>query len=125
MKRLVDLVKLERLDNLIRHAATGRPEKLAERLEISRSNLFELITFLKEEMCAPIIYDRNRPSYVYSYTPKFYLGFERNRLITAEMSNTYNGNENHKRNNKIKVELEIDDNDFILDNDIDFRDLYN
>ena len=76
MSRLVDLVKLARLDHLIRHQATGNPDELAERLDISRSTLFELIAYLKEEMNAPIVYDRDRLSYTYSYPPKFYLGFE-------------------------------------------------
>ena len=48
MKRLIDLVKLDRLDHLIRRASTGTPEELAKRLEMSRSSLFELITYLKE-----------------------------------------------------------------------------
>ena len=125
MKRLVDLVKLNRLDNLIRRAATGSPQNLAERLEMSRSSLFELITFLKEEMRAPIVYNKNRPSYMYSYAPKFYLGFERDRLGTAEMVDIHDsGDEDQKRNRKIKIEIEIGNNDFILDDDIDFTDLY-
>ena len=124
MKRLVDLVKLDRLDNLIRRAATGSPENLAERLEMSRSSLFELIAFLRVEMGAPIIYNKSRPSYMYSYNPRFYLGFERDRFNTFEMVNAdVSGINNEKRNNKIKVE--INDDDLILDNDIDFNNLYN
>ena len=127
MRRLVDLVKLARLDNLIRHAATGSPEELAERLEMSRSSLFELISFMKEEMRAPIMYNRNRLSYVYEYVPKFYLGFERERLKTAEMTNTYGGGNNDEVDNYNKkniIKVEINDDDFILDNDIDFNNLY-
>jgi len=126
MKRLVDLVKLDRLDNLIRRAATGSPENLAERLEMSRSSLFELIAFLRVEMRAPIIYNKNRLSYMYSYNPRFYLGFERDQINTFEMFNADSSVLiNEKSNNKIKVEIEIDDDVFILDNDIDFTDLYN
>jgi len=150
MKRLVDLIKLDRLDYLIRRAATGTPEELAKRLEMSRSSLFELITFLKEDMRAPIVYIRSRPSYVYSYTPQFYLGFERERMNAADMADTYGGGEDNEiKNNfecerlepdemtntfggginegkkkKIKVEIEINDDDCILDDDIDFNDLY-
>ena len=76
MSRKVDLEKIARLDYLIRHKATGNPDELAERLDMSRSTLFDLIAYLKEEMNAPIVYDRDRLSYTYSYPPKFYLGFE-------------------------------------------------
>jgi transcription initiation factor IIE alpha subunit len=71
---------------LIRHKSTGSPDELAERLGMSRSSLFELIAYLKEEMNAPIIYDRDRVSYVYSYTPKFNLGFEPYRSKSAKMN---------------------------------------
>ncbi|GHU62227.1 hypothetical protein FACS1894123_02820 [Bacteroidia bacterium] len=69
MKRLVDLVKLDRLDNFIRKQATGTPDKLAEKLKISRSNLFEFISFLRYEMFAPIRYSKEKESYVYTYAP--------------------------------------------------------
>ena len=128
MKRLIDLVKLDRLDHLIRHAATGTPEELAERIEMSRSSLFELITYLREDMGAPIIYISSRPSYMYSYTPKFHLGFEREQINAVEMENAHGGGggneEYEKKNNKVKIEIEIDNDDFILDDDIDFNELY-
>ena len=125
MRRLVDLTKLSRLDQLIRRKATGSPNELAQRLEMSRSSLYELIAFLKEEMRAPIIYISDRLSYVYEYTPKFYLGFERDRLNADEMTGTHGGDAvNEKKNKRIKVEIDIDDDEFILDNDIDFNDLY-
>ncbi len=84
MRRLVDLVRLSRLDRLIRMKATGSPEQLAEKLGLSRSTLFEDISFLKEEMGAPISYDRHRPSYFYEYIPKFNLGFEQDKLASFE-----------------------------------------
>ena len=124
MKRLVDLAKLARLDNLIRRAATGTPDELAERLEMSRSSLFELIAFLKNEMRAPIIYKRHRQSYVYSYTPKFYLGFERERFETAGQTNTHGGNDDEKQNKTTQAEIEITGKNITLDDDINFNELY-
>ena len=121
MRRLVDLVKLSRLDKLIRRRATGSPAELAERLDLSRSSLFEIIAFLKEEMRAPIVYDRSRPSYMYSYEPRFYLGFEHERIKSSEMLTVSGGNDSsEKRNNKI----DADEDNFIIDEDINFNDLY-
>jgi hypothetical protein len=124
--KLVDLVKLDRMDSLIRRCGTGSPEEFAKRLNMSRSNLFELISFLKEVMKAPIVFNRNRQSYVYSYMPTFHFGFEGDRLNADRMNDTYGGNVEDVRINKSKkrvIEIEIDD-DFILDNDIDFVNLY-
>jgi len=67
MKHLVDLVKIDRLDNLIRRKATGCPDDLAKRLEISRSTLFEINSFLRREMNAPIFYNSYNTSYEYKY----------------------------------------------------------
>ena len=91
MKRLVNLQKVARMDNLIRHASTGTPEQFAKQLGMSRSTLFETIMYLKEEMDAPIIYDPSRPSYIYIYPPKFYLGFERDhsRIHETGDNNSY------------------------------------
>ena len=76
MSHLVDLVKLAQIDKLIRRRATGNPDEFAERLEMPRSTLFEHIEYLKEELDAPVIYDNDMLSFIYSYTPKFNLGFE-------------------------------------------------
>lgn len=122
MKRLVDLVKIARLDNLIRHEATGSPDDLAERLDVSRSTLFEIIAFLKDEMKAPIRYDRNRPSYVYNYTPKFNLGFERDRMQSDEMYLTTGGcKESPPKINK--PDDDFDEDQFIFDDDFSFDEL--
>ena len=119
MRRLIDLVKLDRLDNLIRHKATGSPDELAERLGLSRSSLFDIIAFLKEEMRAPIYYDRNRPSYMYEYVPRFFLGFEKDHMQTEDAYNTLGGSDKNEIKRK---KVNIDDD--ILDDDIDFNDLY-
>ena len=122
MKRLIDLVKLDRLDSLIRRKATGNPTDLAKRLKMSVSSMYDLLRFLKTEMKAPIKYDTDRPSYVYEYTPKFYLGFERD--VGTDDMNTFGRDLDANSKKKIKVEIKIDDDKFILDEDIDFNDLY-
>ena len=110
MRRLVDLVKLSRLDYLIRRQATGSPEQLADKLGLSRSTLFDFISFLKQDMGAPIRYNRNRPSYIYDYVPKFHLGFEKDRLNSTELYNTIGG-----------IEEKPDNDDFIIDDDFSFN----
>jgi hypothetical protein len=129
MSRLVDLVKIDRLDSLIRRKATGTPEELAERLGISRASVFNLIKFLREEMKAPIIYDSGRQSYIYSYPPKFNLSFERECLETTGLDNTFAGKDaveveakTVKKKKIAMVEINFD-YDYILDADIDFNDL--
>jgi len=93
MKRLVDLEKLDRLDNLIRRKATGCPDELAKRLGLSRSSLFEFISFLRDVMEAPIHYNKYIPSYIYTYPTKFHLNFERERLNETLMFDVQGGNE--------------------------------
>ena len=85
MRKFVDLITLDRLDRLIRLQATGPPTDLAQRLKMSRSSLFELIAFLRDDMGAPIRYHKYRQSYVYDYPPRFYLGFEKDRLQSNEL----------------------------------------
>ena len=129
MKRYLDFLKVARLDSLIRRAATGTPDELAKLLGMSRSSLFEMISFLKEEMGAPIIFNRSRPSYEYSYTPRFNFGFERERMSSFEATEIYgvsdfNKNVCAKRKNKRVIEIEIDDDEYIFEEDVDFTELY-
>ena len=81
MKKLVDLVMLDRLDRLIRMHATGTPLSLANRLGISLSTLHEYILFMRKILNAPIRYNIYIQSYIYDYLPDFYLGFEKDRTI--------------------------------------------
>jgi len=75
MKQLVkQIALLERVDQLIRLKATGRPIQLAERLEVSEATVFRMIDTMKE-MNAPVCYDLVRQSYVYTETTSFKCGF--------------------------------------------------
>ena len=96
MKHLVDLEKLDRLDTLIRRKATGCPDVLAQRLGISRSSLFEIISFLRVVMKAPIHYNNCILSYEYKFTPKFHLNFERERLNETGMCEVQGGIESNE-----------------------------
>lgn len=65
---------LERIDQLIRLKATGRPKNLADRLEVSEATVYRVIDTMKE-LNAPILYDISRQSYVYSEPARFKCGF--------------------------------------------------
>ncbi|MCL2073706.1 MAG: hypothetical protein FWH18_07285 [Marinilabiliaceae bacterium] len=126
MRKLIDLDKLARMDKLIRSKTTGTPEQLAKKLKISKSCLYEIIAFLKEVMYAPIVYHGGKQTYVYEYSPKFYIGMGNETLNKDEMQNTYgSGVENSpKKNSKRTIEIEIDDDQIVLDEDTNFNELY-
>jgi len=70
MKFIEKVNQLQRVDQLIRMKATGTPEKLASRLEVSKRTVFELIAFMKS-LNAPIYYCHHRRSYCYEYPVQF------------------------------------------------------
>ncbi len=70
MKFIEKLNQLQRVDRLIRMKATGTPEQLANRLEVSKRTVFELIAFMKT-LNAPIYYCHHRMSYCYEYPVQF------------------------------------------------------
>jgi len=63
---------LKRIHNLIKRKATGSPEQLATRLDISRASVFRQIKLLKM-FGAKINYSHDRGSYVYE--EEFILNF--------------------------------------------------
>lgn len=58
------LLQVKRLHELIRLKSTGTPEKLAQRMNISRATVFRKIDYLKA-LGAEIEYDRDRMTYYY------------------------------------------------------------
>ncbi len=58
------LRQIKRLHRLIKRKATGTPEQLANRMNISRATIFRRMDDLKE-LGADIAYCRNRQSYYY------------------------------------------------------------
>jgi DeoR/GlpR family transcriptional regulator of sugar metabolism len=57
---------LERLHSLIRRKATGTPEELAERFNVSVGTIKNLLRILKDKEL-PISYCRNKQTYYYDY----------------------------------------------------------
>ncbi|TPN87379.1 HTH domain-containing protein [Aquimarina algicola] len=70
----VELIK--RLDQLIRLQATGTPDKLADRLQISKPTLYRTLNMMKD-FGAPIEYDPSLSSFVYIKNVDFKFGFYR------------------------------------------------
>lgn len=59
------LLQVRRLHDLIRTKATGTPESLARKLDISRATVFRRIDDLRA-LDAEIDYDRDRMTYYYT-----------------------------------------------------------
>lgn len=73
MKTLQQLLRLEKLHKFIREEHTGTPQQVAEKLAISRSTLYEMLTYLKD-VGATVEYSRNRRTFYYA--KKFHLKVE-------------------------------------------------
>lgn len=64
---------------LIRRKATGSPADMARRFDISVSLVKKIIRCMREILDAPIEYNRDRRSYVYTKEGIVKIGFEDNR----------------------------------------------
>lgn len=74
MTFLEKLEAMKRVDALIRRKATGSPDELAAKLDISRRCLYDLINQMKA-LDAPIEYNSQRKSYYYYKACDLKLGF--------------------------------------------------
>ena len=66
--------RLEYLDFLIRNKQTGSPEILANKLNVSKSVIYDLLRIMKK-MNAPIYYDNFEQSYSYYKQVKLVIKF--------------------------------------------------
>lgn len=67
----IDLNRLIAIDYLINQKRTGTPDALAKYLNISRRTLFESLHFMKNKLNAPIVYNKDKTTYVYIENGKF------------------------------------------------------
>ncbi|WP_271783271.1 hypothetical protein [Aquimarina algiphila] len=74
MKIVKQIELIERLDRLIHLQATGAPDELAYRLEISKTKLYRIIHLMRA-LNAPIEYDCAIQSFVYEEAVGFKFGF--------------------------------------------------
>jgi len=61
----VDLNRIQTIDYLIRKKYTGSPNELANKLGVSLRTLHDTLSFMKQELNAPIVYNAVRKSYCY------------------------------------------------------------
>lgn len=66
--------RVERMHSLISKRRTGSPGEFAQKIGVSRSTLFVIISELKQ-LGAPIIFSREYQSYMYEYSVHLSLGF--------------------------------------------------
>jgi len=103
MSLVVDIVKLDRIHNLIRRKATGTPEEFANRIGLSASRLYQILSFLRIEMHAPIIYNRYNCSYEYEFQTNFNLEFDRDMMYQSGMETALGGTkDNYNTENNVE-----------------------
>lgn len=90
MKVLQQIDLIQRLDQLIRQKVTGNPKCLAEKLEISEATLYRVIESMKR-MGAPLEFNTQLQSYVYSKDVNFRCGFFLRELSPNEMPDINGG----------------------------------
>ncbi|MCD0487362.1 hypothetical protein LPB86_03920 [Pedobacter sp. MC2016-14] len=70
----VDLTLIERLDASIASSATGCPNCLAEKFDISERSLYDYLKEMKKRWDAPIDYCHRRKTYYYTREFELYIG---------------------------------------------------
>lgn len=86
MNKLEQLGRLRKAHSFIKQENTGTPSELANKLHISRRQLFNIINELKE-MDATILFNRKTNSYFYNNNFELYIDISI-RIITDEESRT-------------------------------------
>ena len=75
-------IKTVRLaDQRLQNKNTGRSNEFASKLKMSESNLFYLMKLLKDDLNAPIVFDRKLKSYKYAVKGSIVIAFVREEDI--------------------------------------------
>jgi len=97
MKTLKQLERLRKAHKLIQLENTGVPDEFAEKLGISRRQLYNMIEYLKE-VDAPLHYNRKTNSFYYSYDFDLLVNVSVQVLVKNELVTIYAGNTLLKEN---------------------------
>lgn len=69
----MDIKKIIALDNLIASGQARTPKGMAHKLNVSERTVYNILNFMKEELNAPIKYDKNRLRYYYANKGKLHI----------------------------------------------------
>ena len=61
----MDIKKIIMVNELIASGRSGTPRYMADKLGISERMLYHIMKFMKDELHAPVKYDRNKMRYYY------------------------------------------------------------
>jgi hypothetical protein len=75
----IDFNRVITIDFLINQKRTGPPDEFARYLNISRRTLFESLSFMKNVLNAPIVYNKVKRSYVYNEIGIFCFVFQKDK----------------------------------------------
>lgn len=67
----MDIRTIIKIDELIRRGSTGSPSELSVRLNLSERATYKYLKFMKEELKAPIEFNKTRCSYNYTNSGEF------------------------------------------------------
>jgi predicted DNA-binding transcriptional regulator YafY len=90
MKFIKQIERLQKLNKLIRQQNTGNPDELAVKLNLKRSQLYEVIDQLKLHG-APIAYNRKLATFYYAYDFNFEITLQVKMLTGNEIKSIYGG----------------------------------
>lgn len=62
---------LHKIHKLIKEQKTGRPEELAQKINLSERSVYNYLGYMRKELQAPIGYDANKTTYYYTYEVNF------------------------------------------------------
>lgn len=91
MEFVRQIERLQLLNKLVREQRTGSPEELAERLGLSRRQLYSYLEFLKD-FGANIVYSRKANSFIFSENTELEIVF-RFQVLGEETSREIRGGE--------------------------------
>ena len=89
------------IDNLINLKMAGNSKDYYAKLGIARSTFFLLLEYMRDELKAPVIYDRVQKRFRYTKEGAMFLGFLSSDIITEEVLRDLKCGQHLKRSKKI------------------------
>ena len=69
------IILIRRMDRLIQMKATGNYLEFSSKLEISPAKLYRLIDLLRDDLNAPVTYNKHRGTFEYEHDGSITIGF--------------------------------------------------